>query len=108
MRNGRRDGNHAEIVKAAREVPGVTVFDTADVGKGFVDIVVGYAGRTYLVEIKDGDNQPPSKTRLTQAEQKFHDEWTGHVCVVRSKAELMELLQLAVIDEMLSIGRPKP
>lgn len=106
MRNGRRDGNHTEIVKALRQIPGVTVADTADLGRGFPDIAVGMAGKTYLFEIKDGA-KPPSKRKLTPAEQAFFDEWTGHVAVVCSLDEALELLQLATIDAMLAVGGDK-
>lgn len=40
------------------------------------DLIVGYQGRTVLMEIKDG-NKPPSARKLTDNEQKFHDEWPG-------------------------------
>lgn len=103
MRNGRRDGNHAEIVKALRKIPGVSVADTADLGDGFPDIAVGMAGKTYLFEIKNGE-LPPSKRKLTEAETKFFDGWTGHAAVVCSLDEALELLQLATIDAMLAVG----
>ena len=58
----------------------MSVFDTAAVGKGFPDLVVGWRGLNFLVEIKDGD-KPPSARKLTVDEQAFHDAWGGEVIV---------------------------
>lgn len=45
-------------------------------GDGIPDLLVGFQGKTALLECKDGD-KPPSKRVLTPAEQKFFDEWRG-------------------------------
>jgi hypothetical protein len=46
-----------------------------------------------LFEVKDGD-KPPSARKLTTAEQKFFDEWTGGVCiVVESVEDALEVLE---------------
>ena len=95
MRNGRRDANHRAIVTALRQLPGVTVADTADMGGGFPDIVVGIRGQNIMIEIKDG-SKPPSKRKLTSAELAFHRDWTGQIAVVNSLDEALELVRLAV------------
>lgn len=70
-RAARRDDNEQEIVKALRKAGAyVAYIDTP------ADLVVGYKGRTIILEVKDG-NKPPSARKLTPNEQKFHDEWTG-------------------------------
>ena len=51
MKHGRRDANQAEIVKALESV-GASVLDLADVGRGCPDLLVGYAGREWLIEVK--------------------------------------------------------
>lgn len=76
----RVDSNQKEIVKALRGV-GATVQHIHEIGKGCPDILVGYRGLNYLMEIKDG-NKPPSKIKLTQDEKKWIAEWKGHVVVV--------------------------
>lgn len=83
MRIAKADANQAEIVQALRDI-GAYVFVSHTLGRGFPDLVVGYRGKTYLIEVKDG-NKPPSQTRLTEDEQRFHDEWRGGaLCIVYS------------------------
>jgi hypothetical protein len=62
------------------------------VGHGFVDIVVGYAGANALVEIKDPE-QPPSKRRLTEDEQKWHEEWKGTAKIIETFEDVAAHLQ---------------
>ena len=59
------------------------------VGKGCPDLLVGKRGLNLLLEIKDGD-QPPSKQRLTDDEQYWHDIWRGQVAVVYSAKHAVE------------------
>jgi Holliday junction resolvase len=82
MRAARTDHNQTEIVNALRKL-GCSVAVTSALGKGFPDLVVGWRGRNYLLEIKDG-KKTASKRKLTPDEQKFHDFWLGEVKVVES------------------------
>lgn len=61
----RSDDNQQALIDAARQI-GAYVFDVHRLGTGFVDLVVAHQGKTYLVEVKNGQG------RLTPAEQKFH------------------------------------
>ena len=79
-RNAKVDDNQRQIVEWLRRA-GATVQSLAMVGKGCPDIVVGYRGQNYLMEIKDG-NKPPSARRLTTDEEHWHDSWAGTVHVV--------------------------
>ena len=87
----RTDSNHAEIIKALRKIPNMSVFSTHEVGKGFPDIVIGYKGINYLIEIKDG-NKPPSARKLTDSEVKFHNDWKGQIKIVNNLDEVLNLL----------------
>ena len=87
----RTDSNHAEIIKALRKIPNLSVFSTHEVGKGFPDIVIGYKGINYLIEIKDG-NKPPSARKLTDSEAKFHQDWRGQIKIVNNLDEVLNLL----------------
>lgn len=87
----RTDRNHAEIINALRKIPNISVFSTHEVGKGFPDIVIGYKGVNYLIEIKDG-NKPPSARKLTDAELQFHSNWKGQIKIVNNFDELLNIL----------------
>ena len=88
-RAARIDDNQRDIVAALRSI-GASVAMTHTL-KGFVDVVVGYRGVNYLVEIKDG-SKPKSARQLTDLEQKFHESWKGSVTVIKSVDEALFLL----------------
>ena len=89
---GRIDSNQNEIVTHLRKIPGVSVYSTANLGCGFPDIIVGYQGLNYLFEIKD-PSKPPSKRKLTVDEEEFHLKWNGHVEVIETVEEIIEILR---------------
>lgn len=75
MRTAARvDANQTEIVKALRRV-GASVLIISQL-KNCFDILVGYNGVNFIMEIKDG-SQPLSKRKLTEGELKFKDNWKG-------------------------------
>lgn len=78
----RVDANQREIVNALRD-QGLSVLVMSTLGKGAPDIAVGFKGKTYFFEIKDGA-KPPSKQRLTPHEEIFFREWKGHIGILRS------------------------
>lgn len=87
------DRNHSEIIKQCRKVPGISVFSTHILGKGFPDIVIGYKGLNYLIEIKDGD-KPPSQRVLTIDEKEFHKNWKGQVNICHNIDEVFTVLEI--------------
>jgi len=82
---GRVDGNQARIVAALRRL-GCSVAITSQVGQGLPDLLVGYMGRTVLLEIKDGE-RPPSERKLTAAEAYWLAHWRGGPAAVVSSVE---------------------
>ena len=85
------DRNQSEVVTALRKV-GASVQSLASIGKGCSDLLVGYHGHLYLMEIKDGANVP-SKQLLTDDQKKWHDAWNGSpVYVVRSVEQALKIL----------------
>lgn len=78
-RAARVDDNQNDIVNALRAI-GATVRVVTQ-GNGLPDLLVGFRGHTVLMEVKDG-NKPPSARKLTEAEQKFFDEWRGGLLAV--------------------------
>ena len=75
------------------------MFDASSVGRGFVDLVVGRRGKTYLIEIKRGASPSVGKDGYTRKgkagvlmanQAEFASSWRGaHVIVVRSVAEAL-------------------
>ena len=90
-RANRIDANSNEIVNALRKAGAfVRIISQGD---GIPDLLVAYKGYTVLMEVKDGD-KVPSARKLTEAEQKFFDEWTGGMLViVNSVEEALETLK---------------
>lgn len=85
----RTDENHKAVVDELRAaLPEATVFDASGAGRGFPDLVVGWRGRNYLFEIKNG-GQVPSRRRLTAAQVGMHGNWQGQVAIVHSAAEIL-------------------
>jgi hypothetical protein len=64
------DANQPAIVKALRAI-GATVLHTHQL-KNCFDILVGYRGRTFLMEIKATE-----KDKLTPGEAEFKASWRG-------------------------------
>lgn len=89
----RTDANHKQIIDAIRKIPSLSVFSTHMVGKGFPDIVIGYKGINYLVEIKDGE-KTKSQKKLTDDEIKFHQSWFGQIIVCECVQDVLQLLKL--------------
>lgn len=86
----RKDTNQADVVLALRQA-GCSVADTAALGRGFPDLVVGLRGKNFLLEVKDG-SLPPSRRKLTDDESAFHENWRGQIFVVTSVEEAMAIV----------------
>lgn len=84
------DANHREIVGVFLAM-GASVASLAALGAGVPDLLVGYCGKNYLVEVKDGE-KPPSQRKLTPAQQKFHAAWLGSVRIVESVDQAIDLV----------------
>jgi len=82
----RVDANQPAIVAALRDI-GATVQHLHMVGDGCPDILVGYKGRTYVMEIK-----ATPKSRLTDDERAWHEDWRGTVFVVTSPEQAVEIV----------------
>ena len=72
------DANQAEIVKALRSIPGVTVALRHD------DILVGREGMTFWFEIKKS-----GKAEVKAGQAKLRKEWTGHYAIVSTLDEIL-------------------
>lgn len=84
MKHGKRDANHREIVQALRDAY-ISVFDAGDIGHGYPDLVCGFQGQNYLLEIKTESG------KLTPDQVEFIDSWRGTVHIVRTPAEALRV-----------------
>ena len=84
------DRNQPEIVAALRQL-GCTVQPLHAVGEGCPDLMVGWQGKTYALEVKDG-LRAPSDRKLTPAQVNWHRDWRGHVATVNSVREALEAI----------------
>lgn len=91
MRAKRKDENQNELAKGL-EAAGWSVHDTSGLGYGFPDLLVGKPGFNVCLEVKDG-NKPPSARKLTPAEQRFKDNWTGPYALVESLEDALKQLE---------------
>ena len=90
MRGAHVDANQVLIVQALRTI-GASVQHLHAVGQGCPDLLVGYGGQNYALEIKDGA-KPPSARALTPQQAEWHDKWRGHVAVVCTPKEAFEAI----------------
>jgi len=94
-RAARIDANQPEVTKKLRAV-GATVQPVHTVGKGCPDLLVGYRGANYLLELKDG-TRAPSDRKLTKDEEAWHEAWAGTVHVVESWEEALAVIGVRVV-----------
>lgn len=84
------DANQTEIVKALRQV-GASVQSLASTGKGCPDLLVGFRGVNWLLEVKDGQ-KVKSARKLTDDQVVWHESWRGRVYIVESVDQALSLL----------------
>lgn len=77
MRGRRTDSNQSAIVTALRAV-GATVVDLSAVGRGVPDLLVGFRGQTYLLEVKN----KLGRNRTTADQEVFYEWWRGTPAVI--------------------------
>lgn len=93
-RAARVDANQGTIVAALRAA-GCFVQSLAMVGQGCPDLLVGYRGKWFVMEVKDGA-KAPSDRRLTQDEKKWHEQ--AFICARVHVVETVEQA-LAVVTK---------
>lgn len=89
-RAAKKDISQDEIVKRLRSC-GVSVEPKmARIGQGVPDLLCGYRGHNFLLEVKTGGT--PSARKLTADEVAWHDSWGGQVHVVSDWEEAMKVI----------------
>src|SRR5512139_2403796 len=103
----RVDANHAEIVSALREA-GVSVVDLSGVGQGCPDLLCGWCGHSFVLEVKrplgprtDAEGHD-DEVDLTDAQIRFASSWRGsRIWIVRSVKDALD-----VFGKSAAIGKP--
>ena len=78
----RTDANQQPIVDDLRKV-GATVTVISGFGHGVPDLLVGYRGKNYLLEVKTETGE------FTKREKEWFGEWQGQASVVRNITEAL-------------------
>lgn len=78
----RVDANQQQIIQCLQQI-GCSVQTLNKVGCGCPDIMVGYDGFNYLMEIK------MPKGKCNQIQQEYHDSWMGQIAVVHNFDEAL-------------------
>ena len=97
MRAKKIDSNQPRIVEQLRKLH-VSVRVLSMVGEGFPDLVIGFRGANYFIELKD-PSKPPSKRRLTPDEQDFFNSWRGQVAKCETLEEILVVIGYTVVPD---------
>lgn len=89
-KNTSTDDNQSGIVRDLRKA-GATVHSLHAVGQGVPDLLVGFRGKNYLLEVKAATGS------LRPSQVSWHDIWAGQCCVVRDS--LQALLVIGAITK---------
>ncbi len=65
---------------------------------GIPDLLVGYQGANFLLEVKDG-TKPASARKLTPCQVRWHHDWLGQAAIVTSTEEAIALLSESTKNE---------
>jgi hypothetical protein len=91
------DANEGEVVRIL-QAAGALVQHLGMVGCGCPDLLVGWRGRLFLLEVKDG-SKAPSAQKLTPDQETWHQVWSGYpVAVVRSSADALRAIGAVVTE----------
>ena len=80
------DDNHKSVVRALKTI-GCSVQSMANIGNGCPDLLVGYHGQNFLVEVKT------LKGKTNALQIKWHQAWRGIVKIAHSPEEAIKQIQ---------------
>ena len=108
-RAARTDSNQSAIAAVLRRA-GATVQSLAALGRGVPDLMIGFEGRNYLAEVKDG-GKPASARKLTDDEQRWFDRWTGQAAVIETALDALALIGIErerAVEIVAEHANPRP
>ncbi|HFD86882.1 MAG TPA: hypothetical protein ENJ35_04305 [Gammaproteobacteria bacterium] len=90
------DRNQKKIIKSLRMLPGVSV------EAGHDDILVGFRGQTFWIEIKHPEAVSKKtgkikRSEITESESKRLNQWFGHYSVCWTVDQIMEEIGFSVV-----------
>lgn len=91
------DRNQSQLDKMAKQIGALAIDTTGDASIGFDRLYVWH-GKTFIVEVKDG-NRVPSQRKLTKQETKRKQEVEArgvHYHVVNNVVELLQMFGVEV------------
>ena len=80
------DANQNEIVAELLKIPALSVIDLREVGNDCPDILIGYHGDNFLIEIKT------AKGKVKPGQQRHYDEWPGQTAIARSLDDVLMII----------------
>jgi hypothetical protein len=90
MRAKKIDSNQPRIVEQLRDLY-VSVQILSGVGDDCPDLLLGFRGNNFLIELKD-PSRKPCERKLRPGQQKFFDSWRGQV----NKCETLEEILIVI------------
>lgn len=98
----RVDDNQRDITQTLRQL-NISVAITSKLGDGFPDLVLGYDGHNYLIELKDF-KKPKSQKKLTDCEAQFLRVWQGQYAVCETLSDILKAIgYVATVDKIRSL-----
>lgn len=90
--SARVDKNQGEIVDALRSV-GASVFDLSRFGRGMPDLIVGFRGKNFLIEVKNPQTSYGRKG-LNLIQTRWVDKWNGDVHIAYTIEDALRAIGL--------------
>ena len=88
------DNNQNQIVKVLRQIPGISVALNHD------DILIGWQGRTYWIEIKNPEQANKAgkvfNSKKQEGQRELEKTWTGHYKIVTTVEEILKELEIFI------------
>lgn len=81
----KRDANEIHIIRTLQKV-GASVQRLNE--KGCPDLLVGFRGRNYIIEVKN----PKGKNTITEDQQRWLTAWQGEAYIVTSPQTALEII----------------
>jgi len=82
-RFGRIDANQREVIEGLRQV-GASAYSLASLGNGAPDLLVGYRGKTFLLEVKNPNRRggKNNAVRTLERQASWRARWGGRPVAV--------------------------